>query len=55
MKGVHMITNIKNCKDCIKKCTCDAWKDENEIMLSGWNKNRFAICCSEYKIKKAEE
>ena len=40
---------MNSCKNCIYKSSCDVWKDKKETTVSGWDKNRFALSCSDYK------
>lgn len=47
-----MTIQTKSCKYCTHKASCDVWKDQSELTVSGWNKNRFALCCNEYNSKK---
>ena len=40
----------RRCDDCVfKKKDCDVWINKKETIASGWDKNRFAVSCSEYK------
>jgi len=42
----------KRCTSCKEKTEgCSTWDNKEEITLSGWDKNRFAICCREYNKK----
>lgn len=50
-----MAKSDKRCSNCIfKKKSCDAWTDDKETTISGWDKNRFAISCSDYKEAEDE-
>lgn len=40
---------MNSCKNCIHKKSCDVWKDKKETTVSGWDKNRFALSCREFK------
>lgn len=43
----------RRCSDCKHKTKdCDLWKDKKETTLSGWDKNRIAVSCSDYKEEK---
>lgn len=51
-----MITKVKadrRCSDCKKKAnSCSTWEEKTEKTVSGWDKNRFAMSCQEFKTTK---
>lgn len=49
-----MTKSDRRCSDCANKKACDAWINSKETTTSGWDKNRFAISCSDYKEAEDE-
>jgi len=41
----------RRCTSCNKKISCDVFQDKQELTVSGWDKNRFATSCREYREK----
>ncbi len=40
----------RRCTDCMLKIKdCSTWEEKSETTVSGWDKNRFAISCREYR------
>lgn len=51
-----MTKSDRRCSDCIfKEKSCDTWINSKETTTSGWDKNRFAISCSDYKEAEGEQ
>ena len=43
----------RRCTSCQLKSSCSTFKEvKSEKTVSGWDLNRFAISCSEYKKKE---
>lgn len=43
-------TADRRCSNCVHKLYCDVFlKNGSELTLSGWDKNRFAMSCCDYK------